>query len=68
MPRWPSLYRTVAEDIKAAIAAGGYAAYTRMAGRYLARGGLRRVRLQMMQTAPLAGRIATALADGQPGG
>ena len=43
------------------------AAHTGVAGRYLARGGLspvRRVRLQMMQTAPLAGRITTALADG----
>ena len=43
------------------------AAHTGVAGRYLARGGLapvRRVRLQMMQTAPLAERITTALADG----
>ncbi|MGH3161569.1 MAG: TIGR03364 family FAD-dependent oxidoreductase [Streptosporangiaceae bacterium] len=43
------------------------AAHTGVAGRYLARGGpapVRRVRLQMMQTAPLAGRITTALADG----
>jgi FAD dependent oxidoreductase TIGR03364 len=43
------------------------AAHTGVAGRYLARGGIapvRRVRLQMMQTAPLAGRITTALADG----
>ena len=30
MPRLPSLYRQVAEDIKAAIAAGGYAAGTRL--------------------------------------
>ena len=30
VPRSPSLYRTVAEDIKAAIAAGGYAAGTRL--------------------------------------
>jgi FAD dependent oxidoreductase TIGR03364 len=43
------------------------AAHTGVAGRYLARGGscpVRRVRLQMMQTAPLAERITTALADG----
>ena len=40
------------------------AAHTGVAGRYLARGGLRRIRLQMMQTAPLAERITTALADG----
>ena len=43
------------------------AAHTGVAGRYLARGGLapvRRVRLQMMQTEPLAERITTALADG----
>ena len=43
------------------------AAYTGVAGRYLARGGpapVRRVRLQMMQTAPLAERVTTALADG----
>jgi FAD dependent oxidoreductase TIGR03364 len=40
------------------------AAHTGVAGRYLARGGVRRVRLQMMQTEPLAGRITTALADG----
>jgi len=43
------------------------AAHTGVAGRYLARGALapvRRVRLQMMQTAPLAERITTALADG----
>jgi FAD dependent oxidoreductase TIGR03364 len=40
------------------------AAHAGVAGRYLARGGVRRVRLQMMQTAPLAERITTALADG----
>jgi glycine/D-amino acid oxidase-like deaminating enzyme len=40
------------------------AAHTGVAGRYLARGGVRRVRLQMMQTAPLPERITTALADG----
>jgi FAD dependent oxidoreductase TIGR03364 len=40
------------------------AAHTGVAGRYLCRGGVRRVRLQMMQTAPLAERITTALADG----
>ena len=43
------------------------AAHTGVAGRYLARGEVapvRRVRLQMMQTAPLAGRITNALADG----
>jgi FAD dependent oxidoreductase TIGR03364 len=43
------------------------AAHTGMAGRYLARSGVsavRRVRLQMMQTEPLAERITTALADG----
>jgi hypothetical protein len=40
------------------------AAHTGVAGRYLARSGVRRVRLQMMQTAPLAERITTALADG----
>ncbi len=43
------------------------AAHTGVASRYLVRGGVlgvRRVRLQMMQTAPLAGRITTALADG----
>ena len=43
------------------------AAHTGVAGRYLARGGpspVRRVRLQMMQTEPLAERITTALADG----
>jgi len=43
------------------------AAHAGVAGRYLASGGVcgvRRVRLQMMQTAPLAERITTALADG----
>ena len=40
------------------------AAHTGVAGRYLAGSGVRRVRLQMMQTAPLAERITTALADG----
>jgi FAD dependent oxidoreductase TIGR03364 len=43
------------------------AAHTGIAGRYLARSGVsavRRVRLQMMQTEPLAERITTALADG----
>ena len=43
------------------------AAHTGVAGQYLARGGagaVRRVRLQMMQTAPLSARITTALADG----
>jgi glycine/D-amino acid oxidase-like deaminating enzyme len=40
------------------------AAHAGVAGRYLGRGGVRRVRLQMMQTAPLAERITTALADG----
>jgi glycine/D-amino acid oxidase-like deaminating enzyme len=43
------------------------AAHTGVAGRYLARSGpapVRRVRLQMMQTAPLAEPITTALADG----
>ena len=40
------------------------AAHTGVTGRYLARGGVRRVRLQMMQTAPLAERVTTALADG----
>jgi FAD dependent oxidoreductase TIGR03364 len=41
------------------------AAHTGIAGRYLARsGGVRRVRLQMMQTAPLDARVTTALADG----
>jgi FAD dependent oxidoreductase TIGR03364 len=40
------------------------AAHTGVAGRYLTGGGVRRVRLQMMQTAPMAQRITTALADG----
>jgi glycine/D-amino acid oxidase-like deaminating enzyme len=43
------------------------AAFTGVAGRYqryLARDGVRRVRLQMMQTAPLAERVTTAVADG----
>jgi FAD dependent oxidoreductase TIGR03364 len=43
------------------------AAFTGVAGRYLrylARDGVRRVRLQMMQTAPLAERLTTAVADG----
>jgi len=41
------------------------AAHTGIAGRYLARsGGVRRVRLQMMQTAPLDAGVTTALADG----
>jgi FAD dependent oxidoreductase TIGR03364 len=43
------------------------AAFTGVVGRYLgslARDGVRRVRLQMMQTAPLAGRLTTAVADG----
>ena len=40
------------------------AAHTGVAGASLARGAVRRVRLQMMQTAPLAERITTALADG----
>jgi FAD dependent oxidoreductase TIGR03364 len=46
------------------------AAHTGIAGRYLSRGcppvasPVRRVRLQMMQTAPMAERITTALADG----
>ena len=42
------------------------AAHTGVAGRYLGRGGVlevRRVRLQMMQTAPLGERITTALAE-----
>jgi FAD dependent oxidoreductase TIGR03364 len=42
------------------------AAFTGVAGRYdryLARDGVRRVRLQMMQTAPLAERLSTAVAD-----
>jgi FAD dependent oxidoreductase TIGR03364 len=42
------------------------AAHTGVIGRYLTRGvaPVRRVRLQMMQTAPLADRVTTALADG----
>jgi len=43
------------------------AAFTGVTGRYqrfLARDGVRRVRLQMMQTAPLAERLTTAVADG----
>jgi FAD dependent oxidoreductase TIGR03364 len=43
------------------------AALTGVTGRYLghlARDGVRRVRLQMMQTAPLASRLTTAVADG----
>ncbi|HJZ25776.1 MAG TPA: FAD-dependent oxidoreductase, partial [Streptosporangiaceae bacterium] len=43
------------------------AAFTGVVGRYLgslARDGVRRVRLQMMQTAPLAERLTTAVADG----
>jgi FAD dependent oxidoreductase TIGR03364 len=43
------------------------AAFTGVAGRYLrylARDGVRRVRLQMMQTAPMAQRLTTAVADG----
>jgi glycine/D-amino acid oxidase-like deaminating enzyme len=42
------------------------AAFTGVVGRYasyLARDGVRRVRLQMMQTTPLAERLATAVAD-----
>ena len=42
------------------------AAFTGVAGRYrsfLARDGVRRVRLQMMQTAPLAERLGTVVAD-----
>jgi glycine/D-amino acid oxidase-like deaminating enzyme len=42
-------------------------AFTGVVGRYasqLARDGVRRVRLQMMQTAPLAERLSTAVADG----
>ena len=39
-------------------------AHTGVAGRYLARDAVWRVRLQMMQTAPMAERITTALADG----
>jgi glycine/D-amino acid oxidase-like deaminating enzyme len=43
------------------------AAFTGVTGRYLrylARDGVRRVRLQMMQTAPMAERLTTAVADG----
>ena len=43
------------------------AAFSGVVGRYLgslARDGVRRVRLQMMQTAPLADRLTTAVADG----
>jgi FAD dependent oxidoreductase TIGR03364 len=43
------------------------AVFTGVVGRYrafLARDGVRRVRLQMMQTAPLAERFTTAVADG----
>jgi FAD dependent oxidoreductase TIGR03364 len=43
------------------------AVFTGVVGRYLrslARDGVRRVRLQMMQTAPMAERLATAVADG----
>ena len=43
------------------------AAFTGVVGRYrgfLARDGVRRVRLQMMQTAPMAERLTTAVADG----
>ena len=43
------------------------ASFTGVVGRYLrslARDGVRRVRLQMMQTAPLAQRLTTAVADG----
>jgi FAD dependent oxidoreductase TIGR03364 len=43
------------------------AAFTGVIGRYLrylARDGVRRVRLQMMQTAPAAERLTTAVADG----
>jgi FAD dependent oxidoreductase TIGR03364 len=43
------------------------AVFTGVVGHYLsslARDGVRRVRLQMMQTAPLAQRLATAVADG----
>ena len=43
------------------------AVFTGVVGRYhrsLARDGVRRVRLQMMQTAPLAERLTTAVADG----
>ena len=43
------------------------ATFTGVVGRYLgslARDGMRRVRLQMMQTAPMAVRVTTAVADG----
>jgi FAD dependent oxidoreductase TIGR03364 len=43
------------------------ATFTGVAGRYqswMARDGVRRVRLQMMQTAPMAERLTTAVADG----
>jgi len=43
------------------------AVFTGVVGQYLrslARDGVRRVRLQMMQTAPLAARLTTAVADG----
>jgi FAD dependent oxidoreductase TIGR03364 len=43
------------------------ATFTGVVGRYLtslARDGVRRVRLQMMQTAPMAERLTTAVADG----
>ena len=43
------------------------ATFTGVAGRYrdyLARDGVRRVRLQMMQTAPMSERLTTAVADG----
>jgi len=43
------------------------AAFTGVVGRYLpylARDGVRRVRLQMMQTAPMARRLTTSVADG----
>jgi FAD dependent oxidoreductase TIGR03364 len=43
------------------------AVFTGVVGRYLgylARDGVRRVRLQMMQTAPMAGQLTTAVADG----
>jgi FAD dependent oxidoreductase TIGR03364 len=43
------------------------ATFTGVVGRYLgalARDGVRRVRLQMMQTAPMADRLTTAVADG----
>ena len=43
------------------------AVFTGVVGRYLgalARDGVRRVRLQMMQPAPMPGRLSTAVADG----